>query len=201
MLAAAGQVATVAVAEVLLPPTAHCLDAVLEVVNNLTPEDLAARVVLAPAGRDVEDSHALPPPTTAGVLERVFAEATGLFDVELDALFYPPAVDLWQGAIGGTFHGRRGLRHRYYMPRPDRVDQERYTAVGRLLAHCLVQPFAVPPIFPPFLYRWLLTSEPGAPTPSLDDLDLVDIATAQKLRLRLALSDPAQAEQHSETVR
>ena len=115
--------------------------------------------------------------------------------------FYPPAVDLWQGAIGGTFHGRRGLRHRYYMPRPDRVDQERYTAVGRLLAHCLVQPFAVPPIFPPFLYRWLLTSEPGAPTPSLDDLDLVDIATAQKLRLRLALSDPAQAEQHSETVR
>jgi hypothetical protein len=223
---------TVTALDVLLPPSGACLDAVLGALSAAEAADLAGRVVLAPDADAVEDAHALPPPTTAGLLARAWAEATGMWvrttgagsgddgmlgpgDTGGDgdappvapplqpslALLAPPALDLWQGLGGGTrTSSDRPRRHRVYLPRPDHVDVMRYEALGRLLAHGLVQPHAAPPCFPPFVYRWLVAPVPTTPAPTLADLDIVDVAAAQRLRLRLALSDPADKERHAETV-
>jgi len=162
---------------------------VLAAVAAVDGADLAGRVVLAVRVDDVEDSSSLPPPTTAGTLERVFAELTGSLETGYDApppLLATAPVQVWQGPVGGTHLHERGPLPRYYLPRKDADATPEHHALGRLLAHCLAQPFAVPPVFPPLFYRWLAAAPGTLPTVSLADLDLVDPEAAQTLRVQLA---------------
>ena len=181
-----------AAVEVVLPPSGRCLEAVLESLAVLEPRDLAMRVVLAADTRDVEEPDELPAPTTAALLERALLEAvTVVPDPDVPSpLFVRTELDLWQGAVGGTMEGSHVLRHQYLLPNLARAEEVgAYRALGRLLAHALVQPLAVPAVLPPFVYRWLLGAPGAVPTLALDDLAVVDLAASQKLRLRLTTAD------------